>query len=139
MRIVLIYTNTLIFFCLSMLHFYWTMGGKWGLATSIPLTKDLKPLFKPGLFSTLLVAFGLLFFAIIILSQEAKLIANKSFLRYGTLAIAFLFFARCIGDFSYIGLFKKIKGTPFARSDNRIYIPLCAYLALSCLLILILV
>lgn len=139
MIIILTYTNILIFVLLSGLHFYWLFGGKWALSTSLPTSTAQKPAFVPGLASTLIVAIGLLFFASVVYAQIAmSTFIDPKYIDYLTLAIAFIFFLRSIGDFKYVGLFKRIKGTPFAKNDARIYIPLCLCLAISCLLIVIL-
>lgn len=136
---VFIFINTLIFVFLSGLHFYWLFGGRRGFLTALPTSTNRKPAFMPGLISTLVVAIGLLFFAAIVFAQLGIFIfITPKYVDYLTLAIAFIFFLRSIGDFKYIGLFKRLKGTPFAKNDTRIYIPLCLYLAISCLLIVIL-
>ncbi|KQB99525.1 DUF3995 domain-containing protein [Pedobacter sp. Hv1] len=135
----LIYLNTLIFVLLAALHFYWAVGGKWALASSIPVSATAKPLFNPGLIGSLIVAIGLLCFALVIYFHLASFYEPiNPYLDHITLIIALIFFIRAIGDFKYVGLFKKVKATPFAISDNKIYIPLCFYLAMSCLLIVIL-
>ena len=36
---------------------------------------------------------------------------------------------RAIGDFGYVGFFKRKGGNPFARLDTRVYSPLCLLLA----------
>lgn len=136
---ILIYLNTLIFVGLSVLHFYWAAGGKWALGSSIPSTTTGELLFNAGKIGTLIVAIGLLCFALVIYFHLASFYAPiNPYLDYITLAIAFIFLIRTVGDFKYVGLFKKIKATSFAINDAKIYIPLCFYLALSCLLIVIL-
>jgi hypothetical protein len=40
-----------------------------------------------------------------------------------------VFGLRAIGDFRYLGFFKRVTGTRFARADTLIYSPLCAGLA----------
>lgn len=135
----LIYLDTVIFLFLALLHLYWAFGGKWALSTSIPTTHEGKNVFKPGLIGTLIVAIGLFFFAAVVYSQLLGFTgALKSYLQYALLGISFIFLMRSIGDFNYVGLFKRLKGTAFAINDSRIYIPLCLYLAMSCLLIVIL-
>ena len=138
MMTALIYVNTLIFCSLSLIHFYWAIGGTWGAKVSIPSTTNAKPVFNPSVVATLVVAFGLLFFALVVFSNLALFnLLPVTLIRYGTLGIAFIFFLRTIGDFNYVGLFKQVKGTKFAIYDNQFYVPLCAYLAISCLLIII--
>jgi hypothetical protein len=136
---ILIYLNTIIFVGLSALHFYWAVGGKWALASSIPSSTTGRLLFNPSKMGTLIVAFGLLFFSLVIYFHLASFYAPiNPYLDHITLVIALIFLIRTVGDFKYIGLFKKIKATSFAINDAKIYIPLCFYLAMSCLLIVIL-
>jgi hypothetical protein len=37
--------------------------------------------------------------------------------------------ARAIGDFKYLGLFKRVRGSRFATLDTFVYSPLCLLLA----------
>lgn len=139
MIVLFIYLNTFIFVALSALHFYWAFGGKWALAGSIPTSNTGKPIFNPGRMGTLVVALGLLAFALVsYMHQDEFFPFLVPYLNKVTLAISLIFLLRAIGDFKYIGLFKRIKGTTFAVNDNKTYIPLCFYLAMSCLLIVIL-
>ncbi|MFK8046240.1 MAG: DUF3995 domain-containing protein [Crocinitomicaceae bacterium] len=39
--------------------------------------------------------------------------------------IPLVFITRALGDFNYVGIFKKIKDTDFAMADSRIFIHLC--------------
>lgn len=43
--------------------------------------------------------------------------------------IPIIFFLRSIGDFRYVGLTKKVKGTVFARLDTLYFAPLCLLIA----------
>ncbi|EGD05771.1 hypothetical protein B1M_04736, partial [Burkholderia sp. TJI49] len=45
--------------------------------------------------------------------------------------LALIFAVRAVGDFRYVGFFKRIRGSRFARMDTLCYSPLCAALALS--------
>ena len=36
---------------------------------------------------------------------------------------------RAIGDFRYVGFFKRVRGSRFARMDTTLYSPLCLALA----------
>jgi hypothetical protein len=47
----------------------------------------------------------------------------------GVLGVAVVLAARGVGDFRLVGLFKRVRGTRFARLDSRIYTPLCFALA----------
>lgn len=50
-------------------------------------------------------------------------------LRVGAWTIAATFAARTIGEFHYVGLFRRMTGTPFATWDTWLFTPLCAALA----------
>ena len=47
------------------------------------------------------------------------------FLNYGLYVVVTVFFLRSIGDFNYVGFFKKIKNTQFAKNDTKYFSPLC--------------
>jgi hypothetical protein len=55
--------------------------------------------------------------------------------RAGTWVIAVVFFVRAIGDFKWIGFFKRRTGTRFAALDSALYSPLCLSLAVACTLL----
>lgn len=128
MLLILVLINSIIFVVLSAIHFYWLAGGKWGLASSLPSNPSTQDfLFKPSILATLMVAFGLLLFAIITIGN-AKLflfeIDNRYF-RYGDIFISIIFLMRAVGDFKYVGFFKSIRETSFASMDSKFYSPLC--------------
>ena len=54
------------------------------------------------------------------------------FFRVGTGGVAAVFLLRAIGDFRYLGFFKTVRDTTFARNDSWLYSPLCALIASSC-------
>jgi hypothetical protein len=49
----------------------------------------------------------------------------------GNLLIAFIFLARAVGDFNYVGFFKRVKRTAFAKNDSRYFAPLCLFIAVT--------
>ncbi|HMD03843.1 MAG TPA: DUF3995 domain-containing protein [Candidatus Binatus sp.] len=49
--------------------------------------------------------------------------------------LALVFAARVVGDLRWVGLFKRVKGTPFAWWDTWLYVPLAGLLALAALLV----
>jgi hypothetical protein len=49
----------------------------------------------------------------------------------GIFILAILFALRAMGDFHYVGFFKKVKSTPFALYDTKYFSPFCLYLSLS--------
>ena len=50
---------------------------------------------------------------------------------YGYYFLAGIFILRAIGDFKYVGFFKKVKNTPFAKLDSKFYSPLCLLIGLA--------
>ncbi len=122
---ILIVVNTILFASISMLHAYWALGGSVGKFAVLPSRSDGSLLFKPGIFSTWVVAVGLLIFAVVTLGNlSMQNWIDSNYVRSGTGFIAAIFLLRAIGDFKFIGFFKRINGTAFARNDTRIYSPL---------------
>lgn len=115
------------FIILSGFHFYWLFGGTWGLRNVIPSKADVAKSFAIPKFATLFVAIALLCFAFIYF-VKANMIAFKlpnGILNYIFWSIPSIFTLRAIGDFKYLGLFKTVKNTAFAKADALIFIPLC--------------
>jgi hypothetical protein len=129
--VVLVCINTIIFVLLSILHIYWAGGGKWALSTALPEKPGGEKSMNPGILATLVVAFGLLLFAVLTLGNLGLFDAwlNRNYINYSMLVIGIIFILRATGDFNYVGMTKKIRNTKFAEYDNRIYIPLCLVLA----------
>ena len=123
---------SVIFLLLSAIHVYWGLGGKWGVDISVPTKVNHEKVMNPTSMDCFVVAIGLLAFAFFTLTKIRFIsFALPSFiLNYGLLVISGLFTIRAIGDFKYVGFFKKIKHTPFGRLDTRYYSPLCLALAI---------
>ena len=133
-------TLFLIFLILAIFHFYWLFGGKGGLKKVIPTkSKGEDPLPIPK-FATLIVALVFVFFGLIYLLKIDfwNLQIPNWLTRYIYWLIPILFIVRAIGDFNYVGLFKKIKDTEFAKADSKIFIPLCLFIGLIGILVQIL-
>jgi hypothetical protein len=107
---------------LSALHFYWAAGGTRGKAAAVP-ARDGKALFHPSKRATAGVA--------VLLAIAAAMVFAG--LRPAEWVLALIFGARAIGDGRWVGLFKRVRGTPFATLDTFVYSPLAAALCLSCL------
>jgi len=116
-----------IFTILSGFHFYWFFGGKWALEKVIPTKKQqIKNITIPK-YATLLVALILLFFGVLylFLSKLTPFQLTNNMVKYMYWCIPILFIIRAIGDFYYVGFFKKIKRTKFAIADTKLFSPLC--------------
>lgn len=125
---------------LSFVHVYWAFGGEWGVAAAVPTKENGEKLFKPSVLATLLVAVGLLSVGLYILAQSNWIIVElPNWLKeYGLLLIVAIFGFRAVGDFHYVGFFKKHKQTDFGKYDTMYYSPLCLFIAILTMFLYIL-
>lgn len=133
--------SAVILVAISGFHLYWAGGGQLGSAVAIPKRADGgELLFKPRAVETVAVAILLLAAAAALLVQ-ANLIHLGNVDRYARIiciVCAVVFFIRAVGEFNYLGLFKKVRNTVFGKYDTLYYSPLCLFLALSYMLALLL-
>lgn len=54
---------------------------------------------------------------------------------YGYWIIPSIFILRAIGDFKYVGFFKKVRNTEFAKTDSKWFAPLCLTIGIFGILI----
>jgi hypothetical protein len=123
-----------ILLALAGIHVYWVAGGKAGRGAAIPSNAG-RPVLKPSPFATALVAAVLCvmaaFVALHIGWLRVPFLAGDSVIVRGCAwLIAAVFALRAIGDFRYVGFFKAVRDSRFARLDTLAYSPLCACLAL---------
>ncbi|CAI8939342.1 MULTISPECIES: DUF3995 domain-containing protein [Bacillus] len=124
--------------CISILHVYWAFGGKWGINAAIP-TEAGEKTFTPGTGMTLLVAL-LLCIAALLLLLQANFISSfipRVIVHFGSWICMFVFGLRVVGEFNYLGIFKRKKDTYFAKMDTLLFIPLCVFLSFSFFLAII--
>ncbi|WP_448699700.1 DUF3995 domain-containing protein [Mucilaginibacter sp. AW1-3] len=121
-----------IFTFLSGLHFYWGLGGKGGIGVSVPTNKQNKRVLNPGPLACFVVGLVLLAMDVFILAKVKMIgIPLWSWLDdFGLCAISVVFILRAVGDFKYVGFFKRVKGTNFANADTRYFSPLCVLISL---------
>ncbi|MEK8198499.1 DUF3995 domain-containing protein [Lysinibacillus sp. FSL M8-0134] len=116
---------------ISIIHIYWAFGGRWGIGAVIPVKGGgQQAVFVPRKWGTLCVATLILLASLIILIQQGFVayFQPSSFSKVGSSVCACVFIARAIGDFKYVGFFKSIKHSQFAKNDTRFYSPLCLFL-----------
>ncbi len=96
-----------------------------------------KPLFVPGARATLAVAAVLLSFACLVAATGGLVNVGISgrILAWLCYALALGLCARAIGEFKYVGFFKRVRGSQFARLDTLVYSPLCVLLAIGVALV----
>jgi hypothetical protein len=129
-----------IFIFLSGIHIYWAFGGEWGNGAVIPTKNDDVKAIMPGVIPTIIVASGLLGFAFVVFMSLVKSelilpIWLEMILNYGLWVISGIFIIRAIGEFNYVGFFKKYKHTKFGQNDTKYYSPLCLTIGLLALLL----
>lgn len=128
---------TLTFTLLGILHFYWAFGGKSGFDSSLPTNDDGERVLNPSKFDTIIVGLGLILFSIFYLLKSGVFVNDLPVwvFMYGSWIIPSIFFLRAVGEFKYVGFFKRVKGTKFAKMDTKVYSPLCLFIGTIGLLI----
>ena len=92
---------------------------------------DGKPLFEPSKAATAAVGVVLLLFAALVAATAGFISTGlpRDVLAWLCYGLALGLFARAIGEFKYVGFFKKVRGSEFARMDTLLYSPLCLMMA----------
>jgi len=122
---------------ISGLHFYWACGGRKGSISVIP-TNGTEKLFQPSPMGTSVIGLLLALAAWIALEWSGSItpgLFSDTLLAVGGWGVAAVFVIRGIGDFKWVGLFKRRKGTVFAKWDSALYSPLCLLLGACYILI----
>ncbi|MDO9262884.1 MAG: DUF3995 domain-containing protein, partial [Desulfosalsimonadaceae bacterium] len=112
---------------LAILHIYWALGGKLDSGKMIPVA-DGKPVFTPGVLGTFLVAAALACFAAISLALGFRGVVSVDYqpsITFAGFAIGAVLVLRAIGEFKYVGFFKRVRGGDFATYDSLVYSPFC--------------
>lgn len=123
---------SLAFVLIGVWHFRMAYSPPQGESAAIP-SVDGKPLFKPAPAATVGVGLVLLCFAALVAATAGLLPLGlpSGLLRGLSYALALGLLARAIGEFKYVGFFKRVRGSRFARLDTLVYSPLCLALALG--------
>lgn len=124
----------------ALVHVYWAAGGRWGVDAAVPrrsAAKGGEALFQPSALTTLAVAVVLVgVAALAALVHSGSTIGMPWFWARTLLAVCGGgFVLRAIGDFHYVGFFKRITDSRFAYLDTRVFSPLILLIGLACLLI----
>lgn len=121
---------------LAGLHVYWASGGKWRSQDAVPM-REGKPLLEPGPGACLVVALLLAAAAVLVAWRGGILDPGLYDLipRLGIWGIAAVFGLRAFGDFRYVGFFKTVTGSEFARLDSKLYSPLCLFICILAMVV----
>lgn len=109
----------------ALVHVGWMFGMRRGLRAAIPEVTG-RPAFVPGRAATVVVTCGFVAAAALVVAASRGAPKMASLL---ALAGAVVFALRAFGDFRWVGLTKRTRGTLFARWDDALYTPLCVLLA----------
>jgi hypothetical protein len=119
-----------VFMLLGLWHFYMAFKPSTNESAAVP-SVDGKPLFVPSTASTIAVGIVLFLFAALVAASAGMMSFGLPgyVLRWASYALAFGLLARAIGEFKYLGFFKRIRGSRFAKMDTFFYSPLCLLLS----------
>ena len=139
LKTILLVLNALTFFVISGFHFYWAFGGIYGSKAVLPELKNTDgKVFIPGKLATFVVA--CLFIGVgigYILVWVDQFDFSQYTLGYFLIVITAITCIRAIGDFNYVGFFKKKSDSIFAVNDTKYYSPLCLWISLSTLVVIL--
>ncbi|RKF05353.1 uncharacterized protein DUF3995 [Tenacibaculum lutimaris] len=131
----------LILFFISLIHVYWAFGGTLWVDAVIPTKTANEKAMNPPKSLTFVVAIVIGAFAVVYAEKIQLFTLNSmpTWLQdYGLYVVASIFLIRAIGDFNYVGFFKKVTTTEFAMNDTKYFSPLCLFLGVVGLLIVFL-
>lgn len=122
----------MVFTLLGLIHLSWVFDSKWGFAESLPTNEEGERVLNPKKFGSAIVGLGLCVFALFYLLKSGLISLDLPswVFQYGSWIIPSIFLLRAIGDFKYIGFFKRIKKTEFGKRDTKLFSPLCFVIAI---------
>ena len=128
---------SLLFISLAIIHFNWSFGGTYGFNEALPTKENGERVLNPGNIDSFIIGLGLLLFGLFyVFKTELLPISLPIWINtYGSWIIPAIFLLRAMGDFKYVGFFKKVKNTLFSRFDTKLFSPLCLVIGLCGFLI----
>lgn len=117
------------FVALAAWHFYMALVPRSG-SSAVPIVEG-RPLFVPSRKATVAVGVALFFFAGLVAATAGMVSIGLSpvVLSGFSYALAVGLIARAVGEFNYVGFFKRVRGGRFATLDTLVYSPICVLLA----------
>lgn len=136
---VLAHAAWIVFVVLACWHFLMALrpaSGNFGASDAVP-SVDGKPLFTPSRAATVAVGFALLLLAALVAATAGMVQTglHPTLLAWLSYALAAGLLARAIGDFKYLGFFKRVRGSTFATLDSVLFSPLCLLLSAAVALV----
>jgi len=114
----------------ALLHFYWSFGGLYGFDSASPKVEGQKE-FKVAKILIFIVACLIACLAILAILLTSNNSPLKELLPYFGYAVSAVFIVRAIGDFQYLGFFKKVYNSSFSKKDTLYFSPLCLMLGVA--------
>jgi len=116
-----------VFFCLACIHFNWVIGGKYGFEAVIPTNENGERVFHPKKTDSAIVALALTLCSIFyfLYSGITNYELPQWISQYMKWIIPSICILRAIGDFKYVGFFKRYTKTKFGKLDIIFFSPLC--------------
>jgi len=120
------------FTLIAIWHFYMAFQPQTGLTGGVPSVQG-KPLFVPSPAATMAVGVVLLAFAGLVAATAGFVTVGlpQAVLVWLSYGLAAGLLARAVGEFKYVGFFKRVRDSKFARLDSLVYSPLCLLLAIG--------
>jgi hypothetical protein len=123
-----------------LLHVYWALGGRFFTDAIIPArhTPDgFERIFNPSPLAALIVAgyLAAIMWLAFAVSRAEPVHLSPALLRVLLGLAGAVFLLRAAGDFRYMGFFKRVHGTPFARWDTLLFSPFIFLIGAACMVL----
>jgi Protein of unknown function (DUF3995) len=127
---------SLAFAVLGVWHFYMAFAPSSHRGVAVPSVRG-RPVFQPSRAATIAVGVALLLAAALVAATGGLLPTGlpAATLRWASAALASGLVARAVGDFKYVGFFKRIRDSKFAKLDTCLYSPVCVLLGAAVALV----
>jgi hypothetical protein len=121
-------------FAIALVHFYWGLLAMDGEAVLVPEYEG-EPVYTPRNSDFLDVAAALVLGCVVVAARGELLHSPmpSEWTHAGTFGVALVLLARAVGDFRYVGFFKRVRDTAFAEWDTRLFSPVSCLLGLATL------
>ena len=110
----------------------WALGNTFGFSEALPTNENGDRVINPRRIDSLVVGIGLISFALFYMIKGGFInyLLPNWLLAFAGWLIPIIFLLRAIGDFKYVGFFKKVNSPDFGKRDTKYFSPLCLVLAI---------
>ena len=118
---------------LGLIHFNWAFGGTFGFLNALPTKVNGEKVLNPKKIDSAIVGIGLTLFGIFYIFKSGLIVYElpEWILTYVGWIIPIIFLLRAVGEFKYVGFFKSVKSTSFAKLDTNFFSPLCLFIGIG--------